>query len=128
MKKIRYCFDIDGVIAKTQKKYPVKNYSNSRPNKKIIKLVNHLKKKGNYIILYTARRMRTCNSNYGKVINKTAFETMSWLKKNRVSFDEIYFGKPWADIYIDDKAIKFENYDYLITKLNNQKKQLQKDH
>jgi hypothetical protein len=65
--------------------------------------------------------MRTCNSNYGKVINKTAFETMSWLKKNRVSFDEIYIVKPWSDIYIDDKAIKFENYDDLITKLNNQK-------
>lgn len=120
-KKTRYCFDIDGVIAEIQKKGPVKSYSMSKPNKKIIKLINQLKKSGNYIILYTARRMRSCNSNYGKVINKTGLETMSWLKKNRVNFDEIYFGKPWADVYIDDKAIRFENFDDLMKKLNYQK-------
>ena len=28
-----------------------------------------------------------------------------WLRKNKVPFDEIYFGKPWGDIYIDDQAL-----------------------
>ena len=27
-----------------------------------------------------------------------------------VPYDEIYFGKPWAQIYIDDNAFRFENW------------------
>jgi hypothetical protein len=37
--------------------------------------------------------------------------TLNWLEKNNVPYDEIYFGKPWAQIYIDDNAFRFENWN-----------------
>ena len=46
MRKI-LCFDIDNVICKTKKK----NYSNSRPNKKVIKKINKLYNNG-YIVKF----------------------------------------------------------------------------
>jgi aminoglycoside phosphotransferase len=49
--------------------------------------------------------MKTHNGNIGKVfcdIGKTTFET---LEKFNIPFDEIYFGKPYADVYIDDLAL-----------------------
>jgi hypothetical protein len=49
--------------------------------------------------------MKTHNGNVGKVtsdIGKLTFET---LEKFSIPFDEIYFGKPYADVYIDDLAL-----------------------
>lgn len=49
--------------------------------------------------------MKTHNGNIGKIyadIGKITFDT---LDKFNIPYDEIYFGKPYADIYIDDNAI-----------------------
>ena len=55
--------------------------------------------------------MKTQNGNLGKVIANIAEITIKWLNKNNIVYDEIYFGKPWADIYIDDNAIRFESWN-----------------
>lgn len=49
--------------------------------------------------------MKTHNGNIGKInsdIGKITFET---LDKFDIPYDEIYFGKPYADFYIDDLAV-----------------------
>ena len=49
--------------------------------------------------------MKTHNGNIGKInfdIGKITFET---LEKFNIPYDEIYFGKPYADFYIDDLAL-----------------------
>ena len=47
-----FCFDLDGVICKTQKN----NYKSAKPIKKIVSLINKLYQK-NKIIIFTARYM-----------------------------------------------------------------------
>ena len=58
MKKI-ICFDIDNIICKTVKN----NYKYSKPNTKVIKLINSLFEKGHTIKIFTARFMGRNNEN-----------------------------------------------------------------
>lgn len=53
----------------------------------------------------TARRMRTHNGNVGSVIADIGPVTFAQLAKYNIPFDDIHFGKPWADVYVDDLAV-----------------------
>ena len=101
--KLRICFDLDNTLVT----YPtvVGDYSTVKPIKKNITLLKSLKKDGHEIIIYTARRMKTHNGNVGKVIKDIAGVTIDTLEKFNIDYDELIFGKPIADIYIDDRAI-----------------------
>ena len=101
--KLRICFDLDNTLFT----YPVVvgDYSTVKPINKNIKLLNKLKKDGHEIIIYTARRMQTHNGNIGKVIKDIASITITTLETYNIQYDELIFGKPIADIYIDDRAI-----------------------
>ena len=103
IKHKRICFDLDNTLVT----YPSVNgdYTSVKPIEKTINLLKYLKSFGNTIIIYTARRMKTHMGNVGKInadIGKITFET---LEKFNIPYDEIYFGKPYADFYIDDLAI-----------------------
>ena len=54
--------------------------------------------------------MKTCNGDLGTVISPIWKITLDWLVKHTVPYHEIYFGKPWAEIYIDDNGFRFENW------------------
>jgi len=103
----RFCFDLDNTLVT----YPVvpNDYSTCLPIQKNIEMLRYLKRLGNTIIIHTARRMRTHQSNLGRInadIGRLTFET---LDKFEIPYDEIYFGKPDADFYIDDKGISCFN-------------------
>jgi len=102
LKKLRICFDLDNTLVT----YPTVpgDYSTVKPIDKNIKLLNNLKTQGHEIIIYTARRMQTHSSNIGKVIKDIAMITLKSLDDLNIQYDEIIFGKPIADIYIDDRA------------------------
>jgi hypothetical protein len=36
---------------------------------------------------------------------------LDWLAKNEIPYDEIWFGKPHADVYLDDNGFRFTNWD-----------------
>ena len=36
--------------------------------------------------------------------------TLDWLDRFHIEFDEIHFGKPHADVYIDDNALRFTSW------------------
>ena len=101
--KLRICFDLDNTLVT----YPTipNDYSSVKPVNSAIALVNQLKKDGHEIIIHTARRMTTHNNNVGKVIKDIAMVTLTTLDKFGIPYDELIFGKPIADIYIDDRAI-----------------------
>jgi len=102
-KSKRYCFDLDNTLVSFPKIYG--DYTTVEPITNNINFVRYLKKLGHIIIIYTARRMKTHCHNQGKVladIGKITFDTLS---KFNIPYDEIYFGKPYADFYIDDLAI-----------------------
>lgn len=101
--KVRICFDLDNTLVTFPK---IKNdYSSVEPIHKNIEYLKFLKDRGNYIIIYTARRMKTHNGNVGKIIPDISGVTIETLKKFDIPYDELHFGKPWADFYIDDLGI-----------------------
>jgi capsule biosynthesis phosphatase len=102
------CVDLDGVIAKLRTEG--QSYSDVLPVDGAVAKLNSLKLSGNKIIIYTARHMKTTEANVGLVMAKMGKITLDWLQKYNVPYDEIYFGKPWADIYIDDNAYRFESW------------------
>lgn len=106
---MRICIDFDGVICKLRGND--ETYDELLPVDGAIEKIRKLKENGHYIIIYTARRMKTHGANTGKVIADIGKVTLDWLAKYDIPYDEIYFGKPWAHIYIDDNAFRFQNWD-----------------
>ena len=98
------CFDIDNVICRTNVD---KNYSKSKPIKKNIELINKIYNKGYNVILYTARYMSRYKGNLTKVKKKIKPLTLKQLKRWKVNYHKIYFGKPSFDLFVDDKSLFF---------------------
>lgn len=107
----RYCFDLDGTIC--HHKLPGESYADVLPMPRAVEFIKELKSFGNYIIISTARNMATYNNNVGKVIANQAPIVIDWLKKWEIPYDELHFGKPNADYFIDDKAIAFVDFESL---------------
>jgi capsule biosynthesis phosphatase len=131
VKPLRICFDLDNTLV-TNPTIP-DDYSTVNPIHKNIVILQQLKKMGHEIIIYTARRMKTHKNNIGKVIKDIALITIQTLDKYNIEYDELLFGKPLADIYIDDKAlnpyvnnisyfgINIEENEYVHNKVENNK-------
>ncbi len=110
IKNKRICFDFDNTLVT----YPKVDgdYTTVEPIQKNINILKTLKRFGNTIIIYTARRMKTHSGNVGKLLADIGIITFETLKKFDIPYDEIYFGKPYADFYIDDLAISaYSNLD-----------------
>lgn len=103
---MRICIDIDGTICELRQ--PHQSYKDLKPIANAAEKIKQLKYQGHYIILYTARHMKTCEANIGKIIALQAHTLIEWLKKHDFEYDELLFGKPYADRYIDDKGIQFK--------------------
>ena len=129
-KPLRICFDLETLV--TLPSIPG-DYSSVNPIQKMVFLLKNLKKMGHTIIIYTSRRMDLYNHNIGKVIRDIGMVTFQTLEKFNIEYDEIIFGKPIADIYIDDKSlnpyindisyfgIESEKEDFIHNKINNNK-------
>lgn len=112
MKKI-FCFDLDNVICKTFRS----NYKNSKPNKKVIKLINNLYDNGHIIKILTARYMGRNNDNIQKAKKQGYSKTYNQLKKWNLKFHRLFLTKPSFDIYVDDKSLDFrKDWDKKIKK------------
>ena len=112
---MRIVFDLDGVICELKK--PSESYADVIPKNDVIEKMRNLRKDGHYLIIHTARHMRTCNGDVSKVIEKIGKVTEYWLKKWNVPYDELIFGKPYADLYIDDLGIEFSTKDDMDKKM-----------
>ena len=113
---MRIVFDLDGVICELKK--PSESYGEVKPKLDVIKLMNELHSNGDHIIIHTGRHMRTCDGNVNEVIKKVGKITKEWLKKNNVKYDELIFGKPHADMYIDDLGVTFDSANELKVKMD----------
>ena len=109
--KKRFCFDLDQTLVTLPTK--AGDYETVSPIYHKIKFLKFLKSMGHYIIIYTARRMRTHKGDVKKVIKEVKKITINQLKKFDIPYDELIFGKPYAHYYIDDLAINaYENLQY----------------
>ena len=102
-RQMRICFDLDNTLVT----YPqvAGDYSTVRPIMSMINLARNLHEQGHTIIIYTARRMITHKNNIGAVIKDIGSQTFKTLEEFNIPYDELIFGKPIADMYIDDRAI-----------------------
>ena len=111
----RIVMDIDGVLAKQNSS---KDYSEKEVDKEILSRLKEYSEKDFYIILYTARNMRTHEGRIGKINAETAPTLLEWLEEKGIPYNEIHYGKPWCGhkgFYVDDKAIRpseFENMSH----------------
>ena len=100
---LRVCFDLDNTLVT----YPdvIGDYSSVRPITRNIEFLKLLHRLGHHIIIYTARRMRTHKGNVGAIVADIGEVTIETLKRFSIPYDELYFGKPYANFYIDDLAV-----------------------
>lgn len=97
---LTYCFDIDGTLC--DQVGP--DYFLAPPFRSRIEKVNSLFDEGHRIVLFTARGSKS------GIDWRDA--TITQLKEWGVRYHELILGKPHADIYIDDKSIHPDYFDW----------------
>lgn len=103
---ISFVFDIDDTICNNKNR----DYENAEPIKEVINKINYLYDNGATIKLYTSRGMVSCNGDIEKIIIKNKSILEKWLKKSKVKYNELIFGKPLGDLYVDDKAMNVNDF------------------
>lgn len=93
-----YCFDLDQTLCLTNGE----EYNSATPLLSRISTVNNLFKQGHIIKILTARGSKT-GIDWRKV---TENQLSNW----GVLYHELHFGKPFADIYIDDKGVSDKQF------------------
>lgn len=103
--------DIDGTLCPI--KHPSEEYSDLAPYPEMVERLREYHEAGFYIILNTARNMRTHGGSIGLINKHTAKVMLEWLEEHNISYDEIYYGKPWqgkGGFYVDDKTIRPDEF------------------
>lgn len=94
--------DLDGTICTEERTF-------DRPLARLLDgaldALRRLKAEGHTLIIYTARGWAEYRV------------TKAWLDDNGVPYDGIHMGKPIADVWIDDRAIRFTNWTDVLAQL-----------
>lgn len=106
-KKLRICIDLDGTICEIRQEG--QTYADVKVKAGAAEKIRQLRAAGHTIIIHTARNMGSTGHNVGKALKNVGKMTFEWLEKNGIEYDEIFFGKPNADITIDDRVIRFQD-------------------
>jgi CMP-N,N'-diacetyllegionaminic acid synthase len=94
-----FCFDIDGVICTNTHG----DYERAEPISSRIAQINALHGAGHKIVLFTAR---------GTVTGLDCREiTERQMKQWGVRYHDLYFGKPYFDLMIDDRAMSLDEWE-----------------
>ena len=97
--KVRLCFDLDGTICPNVEE---QEYMTVEPFIGAKDVINTLKNAGHTIIIHTARD------------EKWKSITEFWLQDRGIPYDELILGKPFANIYIDNKGYRFTKWSDII--------------
>lgn len=106
-KKLRICIDLDGTICELRKES--QSYAEVKLKPGARERIHALHEAGHTIIINTARNMGSTGHNVGKALKNIGYITLEWLDKNGIEYDEIFFGKPNADVTIDDRVVRFND-------------------
>lgn len=93
-----YCFDLDNTLCNTSGT----DYFNSTPIPMRIRKVNQLYAVGHKIVIFTARGSKS-GVDFSELTERQ-------LKEWGVDFHDLLLGKPFADVYVDDKGINSEHF------------------
>lgn len=106
--------DLDGTLC------PIKDsdarYEDLAPNAEVLAKLREYREMGFYVIIATARNMRTHEGNIGRINAQTLPSIVEWLDRHAVPYDELHVGKPWqgrGGFYVDDKAVRPDEFTRL---------------
>lgn len=110
-RQARLVFDLDHTICIPNLEFAgvERRYAQAQPIQHVIDIMRRLHEEGAYIIIHTARRMVTHDGNLAEIEREVGDLTRKWLADHGVPYDELVFGKPYGDLYIDDKALPVEH-------------------
>lgn len=108
---MRIAIDLDGTICPTKEGNDYRDYAHLEPYPGAAERIRQLRSAGHTVIILTARNMGSCSSNLGMVVARVGKITLDWLERHGIEYDEIYFGKPHAEVYLDDRALRFTSWD-----------------
>jgi hypothetical protein len=100
---ITIVFDLDNTLVRTSHINP-NDYSCVSEIDHMTKFMKYLKRLGHRIVIHTARGMLSRGGDTDRIRKEIAPITEQTLKELNIEYDEIVFGKPYGDLYIDDKS------------------------
>ena len=105
---MRIVFDLDDTICRTQNR----DYVNSSEISAVVSKMRETRETlpDVKIIVHTSRGMASCNGDVAAAEAKNRPMIEKWLSEHGIKVDGIIFGKPLADLYVDDKAMTAEDY------------------
>jgi hypothetical protein len=95
---VTYCFDLDGTLCTNTEG----DYQQAEPLRSNIARLNKLFEAGHRIIVFTARGSTT-GIDWRSLTER---QLRDW----SVQYHELLLGKPFADVYIDDKAVNVTDW------------------
>lgn len=109
-RKMRICFDIDGVLCSQVES----DYEKAEPNLSMIALLNRLYDRGDQIVLHTSRFMGRAKGDREEADRIGREFTQRQLAGWGVRYHELWMGKPRYDYVIDDRSIFYNGDSSLI--------------
>lgn len=103
---MRVVFDLDDTICVHKNR----DYVNAKPIEETIKKMREMKSSGWEIIIYSARGQISCNGDLELIEKRNRAVVEKWLETHNVPYDKLIFGKPIADLYVDDKGISLSDF------------------
>jgi len=99
---MRFCFDLDGTLL-SEPRVPG-DLATCEPIPAAIALVRELHAAGHTIIITTSRGM-SLGRGMGAAVAEVGHATFATLTCLNIPYDELHFGKPTADVYIDSRTL-----------------------
>ena len=103
---MRIVIDIDGVLCDEGHK----DVSQRVPYTNRIAFLNDMYNRGHEIVIFTSRGMKSCNNNQVEADKKYRSLSEKQFADWGLQYHELYFGKPNADLYIDNKNILMQDF------------------
>jgi hypothetical protein len=105
-------FDLDGtILTRAPLVDGMPDYKNTTVKDRFVQLSHELKRRGHKIVIHTARGMRyfhgdakACEQYWGDFVRQQLFDA-------GFMYDQLIFGKPAGDVYIDDKALQVQQIE-----------------
>jgi capsule biosynthesis phosphatase len=99
--------DVDGTICENTNG---KNYPDAPPKLDVIAKVNEYYDAGYDVTIFTARGMNIYSGDLVLIEKNLRPITEAWLRRHGVKYCRLIFGKPPADMYLDDKGIRPDEF------------------
>lgn len=100
------CVDVDDTICQTTNR----DYANSVPIEPMVARLREARALGYHIVLHTARGQGRSNGSWQNVADEVRSEVTAFCERYAIPFDALVLGKPWARWYVDDKAIRPDEF------------------